>query len=129
MEKRDSEIIRGRMTTRVPAVLLIIAAAAVLCLRFLIAGVPANGDALDHVTYQYNFSRQFWSGDHYPRWLAEANKGYGSPIFLVQYPFPHFVTALLRPILSFAPIDARESRELGVYCFLMFAGAGLAAYS
>jgi len=129
MEKLESEIIRGRMTAQVPAVLLIIAAAAVFCFQFLIVGVPANGDALDHVMYQFNFSRQIWSGDLYPRWLAEANKGYGSPIFLVQYPFPYFVTALLRPILSFAPNDTRESHELGVYCFLMFAGAGLAAYS
>jgi hypothetical protein len=113
---------------RVPAILLIVAVALVLCLRFLIAGVPANGDARDHVNYQYNFSRQFWSGDPYPRWLAEADKGYGSPIFLVQYPFPYFLTALLRPVLPFAPTDNRESRELGVYCFLMLAGAGLASF-
>lgn len=108
-------------------VLLIVAVAAALCLPFLLVGVPTGSDSTDHVMYQYHFSQQFWSGDHYPRWLAEANKGYGSPIFLVQYPVPYFTTALLRPILSFAPTDSRESRELGIYCFLMLAGAGLSA--
>lgn len=128
MKNVQMETAHKRIIARVPAVLLIVAVAAVLCLRFLIAGVPPNGDARDHVHYQYNFSRQFWNGDLYPRWLAEADKGYGSPIFLVQYPFPYFVTALLRPILPFAPTDNRESHELGVYCFLMLAGAGLASF-
>jgi len=77
--------------------------------------------------YQYHFSRQFWSGDLYPRWLADANKGYGSPIFLIQYPLPYFITALLRPVTSFLPAATRGSRELGVYCFLVLAAAGLAA--
>lgn len=108
--------------------LVIIVAAAALCFPFLLVGVVMGGDSVDHVMYQYHFSGQFWSGNLYPRWLAEANKGYGSPIFLGQYPFPYFTTALLRPILSFAPTDTRESRELGVYCFLMLAGAGLAAW-
>ena len=64
---------------------------------------------------------------HSPRWLAEANKGYGSPVFIIQYPFPYFITALLRPILSFAPTATREAHELGVYCFLVLSGAGIAA--
>lgn len=108
--------------------LAIIAAAAALCFPFLLVGVPFGSDSVDHATYQYYFSSQFWSGDLYPRWLAEANKGYGSPIFLGQYPLPYFITALLRPVLRFAPTDTRESRELGVYCFLMLAAAGIAAW-
>ena len=104
-----------------------VVAAALLCAHFLLVGVPSGSDASLHGLYQYYFSRQFWDGDLYPRWLAEANKGYGSPIFLVQYPLPYLVTALLRPILSFAHTPIRESRELGVYCFLMFAGAALTA--
>jgi len=114
-------------TAEVRHALLIIAAAAVLCIQFLFIGVPRAYDAALHGLYQYYFSQQFWGGDFYPRWLAEANKGYGSPIFLVQYPFPYFITALMRPVLSFAPTAIRESRELGVYCFLMLAAAGLTA--
>ena len=108
--------------------LIIIVAAAVLCLPLLLAGIPTGYDATTHVMYQHYFSQQFWGGDLYPRWLAEANKGYGSPIFLVQYPLPYFIAALLRPILSFPPTATRESRELGVYCFLVLAGAGLSAW-
>jgi hypothetical protein len=121
-------IFRSKALSHVPAVVLVIGIAAILCFRFLIAGVSTSGDAPDHVMYAYHFSQQFWDGDLYPRWLAQADKGYGSPIFLEQYPFPYFVTALLRPILSFAPTDTREAHELGIYCFLMFAGAGMAAY-
>jgi hypothetical protein len=83
------------------------------------------GDSTLHATYQYQFSRQFWSGDIYPRWMMSANKGYGSPIFLIQYPLPYWITALLRPLTRFAPSPNREARELGIFCFLVLAAAGL----
>ncbi len=108
--------------------LIIIMAAAVLSLPCLLVGVPHGPDSLTHTEYQYHFSREFWSGDLYPRWLTGANKGYGSPIFLIQYPLPYHVPALLRPFTFFAPSDSRESRELGRACFLALAAAGLAAY-
>lgn len=114
-------------TVRFAHCLVIVLTAAVLCLPFLLIGIPVGNDAITHMMYQYYFSHQFWAGDLYPRWLAGANKGYGSPIFLVQYPLPYFITALLRPILSLPATATRESRDLGVYCFLMLAAAGLSA--
>jgi hypothetical protein len=114
-----------------PAVplLLIILVSTIVCIPFLVAGVPAGAyDASTHALYQYHFSHQFWDGELYPRWLAEHNKGYGSPVFLIQYPFPYFITALLRPILGFAPTTTREAHELGVYCYLVILGAGLSAW-
>jgi len=107
--------------------LLIVSVAAILCLPYLIHGLAPTGDSILHTTYQYQFSRQFWSGDFYPRWMMSANKGYGSPIFLIQYPLPYWITALLRPLTRFAPTPSREARELGVYCFLILAAAGLNA--
>jgi hypothetical protein len=107
--------------------LVIVLVAALLCAPCLLVGIPAGMDAPTHVIYQYYFSHQFWSGDFYPRWLAEANKGYGSPVFLIQYPLPYVTTALLRPITLFPASATREAQELGVYCFLVFAAAGLAA--
>jgi hypothetical protein len=107
--------------------LMIVIAAAILTLPALRFGIPAGLDADTHVAYQYHFSRQFWHGDYYPRWLADANKGYGDPIFLIQYPLPYFVTAVLRPVLHFPDTATREARELGVFCFLVMAAAGLAA--
>jgi hypothetical protein len=107
--------------------LVILLAAALLCLPCLLVGISDGRDSDTHVQYQYHFSRQFWSGDLYPRWLTGANKGYGTPIFLIQYPLPYFVTAILRPIMPFAHTPAREARELGVFCFLALAASGLSA--
>src|SRR5437868_10979836 len=89
----------GKISTSYPglAILFIAALLSVPCLR---VGLPEGHDSYTHSQYQHYFSGQFWHGDLYPRWLSNANKGYGAPIFLIQYPLPYFVTALLRPILS-----------------------------
>jgi hypothetical protein len=117
------------MSHRFASPLIIIAYAAILALPCLLVGIPSNGgDSFTHVMYQYHFSHQFWAGELYPRWLPEANKGYGSPMFFFQYPLPYYVTALLRPVLAFGSTDVREGRELGVFCFLALAGSGLSAW-
>jgi hypothetical protein len=104
-----------------------VSVALVLSFPCLISGIPHDGDAGAHVQYQHHFSNQFWAGDPYPRWLMDSNKGYGSPAFLVQYPLPYWTTALIRPIVRFRPGPTREARELGVFCFLALAAAGLGA--
>src|SRR5947207_2648026 len=117
----------GRFSQSLLQKVIIVLAAALLSLPCLLSGIPLGNDATTHVNYQYHFSRQFWKGDSYPRWLAEANKGYGAPIFFIQYPLPYWMTALRRPIVSFAPGADREARELGIFIFLALAAAGLAA--
>lgn len=107
--------------------LAILLLAVALCFPCLFYGLPAGTNSPTHIKYQHHFSRQFWNGDLYPRWLVEENKGYGSPIFLAQYPLPYFVTALLRPITSF-PSETREARELGLFAWLALVGAGLAGW-
>lgn len=108
--------------------LVVVLAALVLSLPCLISGIPATGDGVTHAQYQHDFSNQFWTGDLYPRWLMNSNKGYGSPVFLVQYPLPYWTTALIRPIVRFRPGPTRAARELGVFCFLALAAAGLGAF-
>ena len=108
-------------------VLLIFLAGILLCLPCLLYGLPASSNAPTHVKYQYHFSRQFWNGESYPRWLADENKGFGSPIFVAQYPLPYYLTALLRPVTSFSS-ESRESRELGLLCYLALVSAGIAAW-
>lgn len=110
-----------------PDYIIIVLLAAILCAPCLFVGMPSGHNSETHAMYQYHFSRQFWSGDFYPRWLTGANKGYGSPIFLAQYPLPYFVTALLRPVMAFPMSPTREARELGVFLFLVLAAAGVAA--
>jgi len=107
--------------------IVIVLLACILCLPCLIHGLPLVGDSTLHATYQHQFSSQFWSGEIYPRWIAGANQGYGSPIFLIQYPLPYWTTALLRPITRFAVAPNLEARELGIFCFLVLAGAGLSS--
>lgn len=108
-------------------VAVIVLVAAFLTLPVWLIGIPQTGDGSTHVKYLYHFSDQFWHGDLYPRWLAGSNQGYGSPIFFVQYPFPYFISALLRPVTWFSATDTRESHELGLYCLLALAAAGFAA--
>jgi len=107
--------------------LLVLSIAAVLCLPCLLKGIPPGYDAPTHVSYQYHFDQQFWNGELYPRWLVHANKGFGSPIFFVQYPLPYFITALLHEIPFSPPSAPQVARELGIFCFLVIAAAGLAA--
>ena len=90
-------------------VLAIVFVAVVLCIPCLLKGIPQGYDSQDHIGYQHHFSRQFWDGEWYPRWLAEANKGYGSPVFIIQYPLPDVFTAALRPLTHFVGAD----RETG----------------
>jgi hypothetical protein len=108
---------------------VVVLVAIALSLPVLAVGIPPGYDADYHTAYQYHFSRQFWDGELYPRWLIGSNKGYGSPIFLIQYPLPYVSAALLRPLVTFPPDATREARELGVLCAMALAGAGLAARS
>jgi uncharacterized membrane protein len=114
----------GNSTVQLIAILLWALLFTYPCVRH---GITTGYDAATHVRYQHHFSRQFWRGDFYPRWLAEENKGYGSPIFLIQYPLPYFVTALLRPLAAFPSTSDRDARELGVFMFVALAAAGVAA--
>jgi hypothetical protein len=106
---------------------LVVFFAAAYCLPCLVHGLPLSGDSTLHTTFQHQFSGQFWNGDIYPRWMMNANRGYGSPIFLIQYPLPYWVTALLRFVTRFPATPYRESRELGIYCFIALALAGVNA--
>jgi hypothetical protein len=107
--------------------LLILLIGVILCLPCIFYGVPNGYNTRTHLNYQHHFSHQFWNGDLYPRWLAQANKGYGSPIFVVQYPLPYFATALLRPFTSY-PSAVRDARELGLFAWLALTAAGVSAW-
>ncbi|MCM0082874.1 hypothetical protein L4X63_14865 [Geomonas sp. Red32] len=106
---------------------LIVLTALLLTFPCLKHGIPRGHDSTVHASYQHHFSGQFWNGDPYPRWLCGENKGGGSPIFLIQYPLPYFVTAFIRPLLALPEGPRREVVELGVYLFLAMAGAGMTA--
>lgn len=106
----------------------ILLCALLLTLPCVTRGLTSGYDSTTHAHYQHHFSQQFWDGELYPRWLAEENKGYGSPIFLIQYPLPYLITALLRPFAAFPTNPDREARELGLLVFIILAAAGVAAW-
>jgi hypothetical protein len=83
----------------------------------LIRGIPDGGDSRTHVNYQYHFDAQRAGGEHYPRWLADANRGAGGPVFVIQYPLPYFAANALGTLISAAPND-RPARSLGLYLAL-----------
>jgi|GEM_PF-6430055 len=116
----------GAASNRTAHLALILGCALTLSWPLISRGVTGGYDASTHARYQHHFSQQFWEGEPYPRWLAQENKGYGSPIFLIQYPFPYFATALIRPFALFPAAEEREARELGLFIALALAAAGAA---
>lgn len=107
-----------------------------LCAIFLVSvllmlpiwwfGFPLSGhDTGAHVYWQHFFSTQLWNGDLYPRWLAEANEGLGSPVFFIYPPLSQYAAALLAP-LSDSP--AWVYQRLGIAATAAFFVSGAAAY-
>jgi hypothetical protein len=106
--------------------LTIVVVGLILTLPALVYGFPRiTDDATAHALWASNFSRQFWSGDLYPRWLINMNGGLGSPTFFYYPPLAYFLTALLQPLL---PDDPHAWRQLGVSVSLALILSGLCAY-
>lgn len=68
-----------------------------LCLPliyFISKGVVYPGhDYWVHIQWGTVFAEQLWSGDYYPRWLADIDGGAGSPAMFYYPPLSHFITA------------------------------------
>ena len=86
---------RCRAFTRVDLIsLLIIASAAmVLLLPIFLRGFPDGADTAYHYRWSYYFCEALREGAIYPRWLAGANRGYGSPTMFYYPPLPFYVIA------------------------------------
>jgi hypothetical protein len=95
----------------------------------LIGGLPwSSDDGETHVRWQYYYGRQLWAGDPFPRWISDIADGFGSPVFFIYPPLPHYFSALLTPLsdstewvqhrLGIATILACFLGSVG--CFLWF---------
>lgn len=81
-----------------------VAAASCLSLFFSIAGYPAVGHDSDvHLNWLEQFSRLFYHGVSYPRWLTDSNGGFGSPTFYFYPPLPYWIASFFRLLLPFIP--------------------------
>ena len=107
-----------------------------LCAIFLVSvilmlpiwwfGFPLSGhDTGAHVNWQHFFSKQFWNGDLYPRWLAGINEGLGSPVFFIYPPLSQYAAAVLAP---FSDGPAWVYQRLGIAATGAFFVSGAGAY-
>jgi hypothetical protein len=106
--------------------LAVAAAGVVLSLpSWLLGFPPAGDDSVTHAVWYAHFSRQFWAGDLYPRWLADMNAGLGSPVFYYYAPLPYHFASLLSPLF---PANVSTLRPLGVAAALAVVLSGLTAH-
>ncbi len=87
---------------------------------------PFSGDAQFHINWYSCFSRQFWSGEFYPRWLTALNGHLGSPVFFYYPPLPYYFTSFFKPFFQTDP-QGWEQLAFSIYCALV--GSGLTAYA
>lgn len=108
------------------ALFAVLAAGLIAGLPALILGFPpAADDSVAHSVWYAHFSQQLWSGELYPRWLADVNAGLGSPVFYYYAPLPYYASGLLAPLF---PSGVSVLRPLGVASAFAVTASGLAAY-
>lgn len=69
----------------------------------LLLNWPHYPDYLFYSTILEQFSHQFWRGELYPRWLLEANAGFGSPVFLFYGPLAFYIATIFEPLAGLDP--------------------------
>jgi len=114
--------------TRFLPIVWILAATVILGYPVLRWGLPRGHDSIVHVQWYACFSKQFWQGDLFPRWLASMNAGLGSPSLFVYGPLPYYATSLLEPLVRLWPSSSPENLDLGVSVWIVTAVSGLCAY-
>ena len=79
----------------------LVAFAVLLSMPPFLIGFPTVTSASGHdilvvIRWIDEFSRQFWEGDLYPRWLVAGNSGFGEPSFYFYPPLPFWLSAVFR---------------------------------
>lgn len=82
---------------------------------------PYNRDLIYTGVMVKNFSAQLWSEEFYPRWLENANAGFGSPIFVFYGPLPYYAMSLLQWAMPF-DVCGFYRVMAGLYMGLVIAG-------
>jgi uncharacterized membrane protein len=75
-------------------IILLIGLSLILLFPFFHYGFPPSHDGEYHVIRGYQFYKTLQDGNFYPRWFADLNKGYGTPLMNYFYPLPYYVMSL-----------------------------------
>ena len=93
------------------AAIVVVVVGGLLAMPMIGLGYPhGTDDGGGHLNWVECFSRQLWSGEFYPRWLAAPNDGLGTPSFFFYGPFGYWVGALFWQL---APYGAQAGFALG----------------
>jgi len=86
-------------------------------------GMIATHDMANHLAVLEMFYKNIESGVVYPRWLADANHGYGIPLMNFYPPGFYFIASAIQPI-------TRDwANTMLVVSILLFVGSGMAFYA
>lgn len=125
MPSKSKTTMRGECSvTRVDAIALLIiaAAAAVLVLPVFLRGFPGGDDIIHHYRWSYYFVEALREGAMYPRWLAHANRGYGSAVMFYYPPLEFYSVA------AFNVFARNLLQAIELSCALAMLLSGLAMY-
>ena len=107
------------------SLLAVVALCFVLVLPLLTrSGIPPAPEAESQIYRIIEVSESFESGTFYPRWAANFNYGYGSPIFNHVAPLPHYAGGLYVALIQDKPVVALKVLIIGAVFVL-----GLATFS
>ncbi|MBT0652955.1 6-pyruvoyl-tetrahydropterin synthase-related protein [Geomobilimonas luticola] len=80
--------------------------------------LPYSHDMLFHVFQADQFSRGIAGGSLYPRWMADANEGLGSPTFIFYSPFSYYIVAIIHLVVP----SFRESMTIAIWFSFFLSG-------
>ena len=99
-DKNKSTIVDGKAASKSVVVLSLL----FLCfpsVYFIYKGVAYPGhDSWVHIRWSTVFAEQLFSGDLYPRWLADVDAGAGSPVMFYYQPLSYYLSS---PLLLLFP--------------------------
>ena len=81
-------------------ILVIAATAIVVVLPIFLRGFPSGADIRHHYKWAFYFWDGLREGAIYPRWLAGANRGYGSPVMFYYPPFALYAVAAFNAVVG-----------------------------
>src|SRR3989442_15997366 len=104
------------------SLLIIASLGAILVLPLFLRGFPDGDDVRHHYRWAYYFWEELKEGAIYPRWLAGANRGYGSPAMFYYPPFTFYVVA------AFNVVARNLLLSIKLSCALAMMASGVSMY-